>query len=112
MVLGQSGGVLLLDIVKFDDQMMHSPSRPAIPISSISLKTYWTDSDLPKTLDKELRAAVPQGTTFNIKAPATRDTSIWLGGSILADVEPFQEKWINREEYQQTGPDIITNKQM
>ena len=33
--------------------------------------------------------------------------AVWLGGSILASLESFQENWKTKEEYDETGPSIL-----
>ena len=36
--------------------------------------------------------------------------SVWLGGSILASLSTFQTMWINKQEYDESGPSIIHRK--
>eukprot|EP01083_Nonionella_stella_P120793 362277_1 len=36
--------------------------------------------------------------------------SVWLGGSILASLSTFQEMWISKDEYDESGPGIIHRK--
>ena len=43
-------------------------------------------------------------------APPERRYSVWIGGSILASLTTFQQMWITREEYDETGPEIVHRK--
>jgi actin len=35
---------------------------------------------------------------------------VWIGGSILSSLSTFQEMWISKEEYDESGPDIVFRK--
>ncbi|KAL6745380.1 hypothetical protein V8C86DRAFT_3123834 [Haematococcus lacustris] len=35
---------------------------------------------------------------------------VWIGGSILSSLSTFQSMWITREEYLETGPNIVHRK--
>ncbi|XP_069776360.1 actin-like protein 7B [Narcine bancroftii] len=39
-----------------------------------------------------------------------RKYSVWLGGSILASLQAFQQLWVHRREYDEWGPFIIHRK--
>ena len=36
--------------------------------------------------------------------------SAWIGGSILASLSTFQQMWITKEEYDESGPSIVHRK--
>uniref|UniRef100_A0A3Q2TCE5 Actin, alpha skeletal muscle-like n=1 Tax=Fundulus heteroclitus TaxID=8078 RepID=A0A3Q2TCE5_FUNHE len=36
--------------------------------------------------------------------------SVWIGGSILASLSTFQHMWITKEEYEESGPNIVHRK--
>jgi actin-related protein len=58
---------------------------------------------LAERLDKEIRELVPS--TMNVKIVATpeREYAAWIGGSILASLSTFQQEWISKEEYDESG---------
>ncbi len=56
-------------------------------------------------LDLTLRA-----TQIKIIAPPERKYSVWIGGSILASLSTFQQMWISKEEYDESGPSIVHRK--
>eukprot|EP01084_Bolivina_argentea_P301264 519683_1 len=47
---------------------------------------------------------------FKIIAPAERNISVWIGGSILSSLSTFQEMWICKDEYDESGPGIVIRK--
>lgn len=40
-------------------------------------------------------------------APPERKYSVWIGGSILASLSTFQNLWISKQEYDESGPGIV-----
>ena len=36
--------------------------------------------------------------------------SVWIGGSILASLSTFQQMWISKQEYDESGPGIVHRK--
>jgi len=61
-------------------------------------------------LTKEVKAIAPQGNEIKIIAPPERKYSVWIGGSILASLSTFEEMWVNKEEYDESGPSIVHRK--
>uniref|UniRef100_A0A8C7TNC9 Uncharacterized protein n=1 Tax=Oncorhynchus mykiss TaxID=8022 RepID=A0A8C7TNC9_ONCMY len=45
-----------------------------------------------------------------IIAPPERKYSVWIGGSILASLSTFQQMWISKQEYEESGPSIVHRK--
>merc|ERR1711918_45240 len=43
-------------------------------------------------------------------APPERKYSVWICGSILASLSTFQQMWISRQEYDESGPSIVHRK--
>jgi hypothetical protein len=39
-----------------------------------------------------------------------RKYSTWIGGSILGSLSTFQQSWISKEEYDESGPSIVNRK--
>merc|ERR1711916_233238 len=61
-------------------------------------------------MQKELIALAPQTMKIKIIAPPERNYSVWIGGSILASLSTFQQMWISKEEYDESGPSIVHRK--
>jgi len=62
---------------------------------------------LEKELDILLQKLYKSSTkkyNYKITAPAHRKYSAWLGGSVLAKLSSFQQLWISKEEYDESGP--------
>merc|ERR1712070_160881 len=45
-----------------------------------------------------------------ITAPPERKYSVWIGGSILSSLSTFQQMWISKQEYDESGPSIVHRK--
>ena len=45
-----------------------------------------------------------------VVAPPERKYSVWIGGSILASLSTFQQMWISKSEYDESGPSIVHRK--
>uniref|UniRef100_A0A7E4ZUB3 Actin n=1 Tax=Panagrellus redivivus TaxID=6233 RepID=A0A7E4ZUB3_PANRE len=43
-------------------------------------------------------------------APPERKYSVWIGGSILASLATFQQMWISKQEYDESGPSVVHRK--
>ena len=61
-------------------------------------------------LEKEMVALAPAYRRVNVVAPAERKYSTWIGGSILASLSVFKDKWISKEDYDESGPSIVHRK--
>ncbi|CAP21048.1 Protein CBG24442 [Caenorhabditis briggsae] len=61
-------------------------------------------------MQKEIAALGPSAIKIKIIAPPERKYSVWMGGSILASLDSFQEMWICKEEYDDAGPSIVHRK--
>jgi len=61
-------------------------------------------------MEKEMKALAPQSMKIKIVAPPERKYSVWIGGSILASLSTFQQMWISKEEYDESGPSIVHRK--
>ena len=58
----------------------------------------------------EVHSLAPSTHKIKVLAPPERKYSVWLGGSILASLSTFQTMWINKTEYDESGPSIIHRK--
>ncbi|XP_005092009.1 actin-5 [Aplysia californica] len=61
-------------------------------------------------MQKELSALVPSAIRVKVIAPPERKYSVWIGGSVLASLSTFQQMWITRQEYDESGPSIVHRK--
>jgi len=59
---------------------------------------------------KEISELAPQSMTVKVIAPPERKYSVWIGGSILSSLSTFNEMWIKKEEYDESGPQIVHRK--
>lgn len=64
----------------------------------------------PERIEKELRALCPASMKVKIVAPPERKYGPWIGGSILASLSTFQQMWVSKLEYDETGPQIVHRK--
>lgn len=61
-------------------------------------------------VNKEITALAPNTMTVKVVAPPERKYSVWIGGSILASLSTFQQMWISKDEYEESGPSIVHRK--
>nr|XP_006825588.1 PREDICTED: actin, cytoplasmic-like [Saccoglossus kowalevskii] len=61
-------------------------------------------------LQKEITNLAPSTMKIKIIAPPERKYSVWIGGSILASLSTFQQSWVSKQEYDESGPSIIHRK--
>jgi len=65
---------------------------------------------IAERMTKELTALAPSTMKIKIVAPPERKYSVWIGGSILASLSTFQQMWISKAEYDESGPSIVHRK--
>merc|ERR1712096_338559 len=65
---------------------------------------------IDERLKDEVTNLAPSSMTIKIIAPPERKYSVWIGGSILSSLSTFEEMWINKEEYDESGPAIVHRK--
>ncbi|KAG8389815.1 hypothetical protein BUALT_Bualt01G0017700 [Buddleja alternifolia] len=61
-------------------------------------------------MSKEITALAPSNTKIKVVAPPERMYSAWIGGSVLASLTNFQQMWITKGEYEESGPAIVHRK--
>ncbi|XP_043832907.1 beta-actin-like protein 2 isoform X1 [Dromiciops gliroides] len=61
-------------------------------------------------MQKEILALAPSTMKIKVIAPPERKYSVWIGGSILASLSTFQQMWISKQEYDESGPSIVHRK--
>ncbi|CAG0893817.1 unnamed protein product [Darwinula stevensoni] len=61
-------------------------------------------------MEKEIASLAPSTIKIKIIAPPERKYSVWIGGSIMASLSTFQQMWISKKEYDESGPSIVHRK--
>jgi len=65
---------------------------------------------IAERLNKEITALAPASIKVKVVAPPERKYSVWIGGSILSSLSTFQDMWIQKDEYDESGPGIVHRK--
>jgi len=65
---------------------------------------------IEQRLTNEMTTLAPASVKVRVVAPAERKYSVWIGGSILSSLNNFQEMWVSRDEYDESGPGIVHRK--
>jgi len=65
---------------------------------------------IQERMTKEVTNLAPSTMKIKIVAPPERKYSVWIGGSILASLSTFENMWITKEEYDESGPSIVHRK--
>jgi len=65
---------------------------------------------IAERMTKEITALAPPSMKIKIVAPPERKYSVWIGGSILSSLSTFQQMWISKQEYDESGPSIVHRK--
>lgn len=67
---------------------------------------------LSERLKKDVSALMPGGAAVKTLAPPERAYSVWIGGSILSSLSTFDQSWITRDEFEESGAAIVHKKCM
>lgn len=62
---------------------------------------------IAERLQKEITAMAPSSMKVKLIALPERKWMVWMGGSILSALGTFQQMWITKQEYDETGPEIV-----
>jgi actin beta/gamma 1 len=65
---------------------------------------------IPQRVQKEIKALAPDSMKIRIIAAPERKYSVWIGGSILSSLSTFEDMWVKKEEYDESGPAIVHRK--
>merc|ERR1712176_1257030 len=65
---------------------------------------------IQERLQKEITSMAPSSVKVKVIAPPERKYSVWIGGSILASLTTFQQMWIGKDDYEESGPSIVHRK--
>lgn len=61
-------------------------------------------------LKSDVEGIAGAGTKANVISPRNRAYSAWVGGSMLSELSTFRSMSVSREEYNETGPEIVNRK--
>ncbi|KAH7518565.1 hypothetical protein FEM48_Zijuj09G0185000 [Ziziphus jujuba var. spinosa] len=82
-------------------EVLFQPSLIGMEVPGIRETTYNSimkcDADIRKELNMKIK----------VVAPPERKYSVWIGGSISASLTTFQQMWISKGEYDESGPAIV-----
>jgi len=67
-------------------------------------------NNIDQRMKDEITALAPQTMVVKIVAPPERKYSVWIGGSILASLSTFEDMWVTKDEYDESGPGIVHRK--
>ena len=67
---------------------------------------------LPERLTKEIKCLAPESMKEEVKVIASpeRRFASWIGGSILSSISTFEDMWITKYEYEESGVNIVHKK--
>jgi len=61
-------------------------------------------------MQAEVTKLAPPSMKIKVIAPPERKYSVWIGGSILASLSTFNNMWILKSDYDESGPSIVHRK--
>jgi len=61
-------------------------------------------------VQQQLKYLAPDSMKVQVIADEKREHLAWIGGSVLCSLSTFEENFITREEYEETGPSIVYRK--
>lgn len=61
----------------------------------------------PERLSKELDLLASGRLKFSVSATPDRKYFPWIGGSILASLTAYQDSWVKKSDYEESGPSLI-----
>jgi actin-related protein len=112
----ESGGIheVLHDSIQKCDVDVRRDLYANIVLSGGTTMFDRIDQRLLKEITRLAPKSLSQGDNakknIRITAPPERKYSVWIGGSILASLSTFQQMWITKGEYDESGPGIIHRK--
>ncbi|KAL7598749.1 hypothetical protein Lser_V15G22356 [Lactuca serriola] len=100
---------------------VHEMTYNSIMMCDVDLRKYFYEnillsggstmfSGFADRMSKEITALAPSSMKIKVFAPPERKYSVWIGGSILASLSTFQQMWISKAEYDESGASIVHRK--
>jgi len=65
---------------------------------------------IAERMQAEITKLAPPTMKVKVIAPPERKYSVWIGGSILASLSTFNNMWIEKNDYDESGPSIVHRK--
>ena len=65
---------------------------------------------ISERIEKDMNSFVPSTMKINVISSPERKYSVWIGGSILSSLSSFQEMWVTKAEYDESGSSIVHRK--
>merc|ERR1739845_147320 len=65
---------------------------------------------MAERMNAEMVKLAPSAMKIKVIAPPERKYSVWIGGSILASLSTFNNMWISKTDYDESGPSIVHRK--
>jgi len=59
---------------------------------------------MAERMQREITMLAPTSMNVKVIAPPERKYSVWIGGSILASLSTFQQLWLSKGVYDESGP--------
>ena len=59
---------------------------------------------------KDITTLAPSSMKVKVVDPPDKQNLDWIGGSMLASLSTFNQMWIAKEEYDESGPSIVHRK--
>ena len=47
---------------------------------------------------------------IKVNASPERRYAVWIGGAVLSSISTFEDKWVTKKEYEESGVNIILKK--
>nr|KAJ0203511.1 hypothetical protein LSAT_V11C500244020 [Lactuca sativa] len=100
---------------------VHEMTYNSIMMCDVDLRKYFYEnillsggstmfSGFADRMSKEITSLAPSSMKIKVFAPPERKYSVWIGGSILASLSTFQQMWISKAEYDESGASIVHRK--
>ncbi|KAJ0744142.1 putative Actin family, ATPase, nucleotide binding domain-containing protein [Helianthus annuus] len=79
-------------------------------MDKLSKRFHFPETTYNSIMKCDVSALVPSSMKIKVVAPPKRNYPVWIGGSILASLNTFQQIWISKGESDESGPSIIRRK--
>lgn len=66
--------------------------------------------NIAERIAKHMKDLGGNSVTFKIFAPAERQYTAWIGGSVLSSLSTFQSMWISKKDFEEVGASIVRKK--
>ena len=67
-------------------------------------------SQMNERMSTEMNKLTAQTMNIKIRNIVEKRCSAWIGGCILSSLSSFEEQWVSKDEYDESGPGIVHRK--